>query len=789
MRSIATRQASIVNCQSAISALASFAVALPAVAQDLPEYFGFDPLEIVKIDRGAGPIELADMDGDGLLDLLAVNNFKSRIEIHYQKKNASPEDEPTAPVRTNEFPEHWRFRREFITVSHRVGALVPHDCDEDGLMDLVYAGDPAELVIVRQTSPGSFAVDRRHPVKGLHTGKDSLRLADVVGDERPELISLAEDEVIIWSFEDGALRKADALPAGANVAAVWAADVDGNGRNDVIAALPDDPAPVRLWLGEEEEVDHGLEARATVLGPQRRFDMPPIVEIETIQLPGEGKARLAVIERPSKRIAIYEVVREPVEDVGDRDAAMQTFSFADADVRARRVAVADIDGDGLADLLTPDTEASAAVLFRHAPGKGLQRGENHPSLAEITGIAAANVDDDPASEVFVLSEEESVIGRSEIVDGAIGFPVPVTLPSGQTPVAMSVVDVDGAPVLAAVLKDARDYSLALVQMDGATETISLGAASRSPDSVAGLDANQDGRTDLILLTRDKPMTMIERTDDGFMVRESKDMGQFGLVQAATSANTTVYDIDGDEREELLIADRNFVRAVRYDTAPPQGVSPGWQVVAQINTTDSGAELNAVTVSGDRIVACDKGNSRLLFFERDAESSSGWAQRDAVRIAGIAPVEIHAGEFAGDGVESILAVAADGFAVIQLSGERVALRERNAWRTEVERRMQHELTAGDVNQDGFMDMVSLDAGEQMLEIFSFSEAENLLYAGGFQVFESRLFTGGDARQFEPSQVLIGDLTGDGANDLIMVAHDRVLLYPQMTAGADTTEGGN
>src|SRR5262245_23398683 len=93
----------------------------------LSDFFGFDGLEVVKIDRGAGPICTADMNGDGLQDLIAVNNFASRIEIHYQKKNASPTDEVTPPSRVNEFPEHWRFRREFVSVTHQVAAVLPYD--------------------------------------------------------------------------------------------------------------------------------------------------------------------------------------------------------------------------------------------------------------------------------------------------------------------------------------------------------------------------------------------------------------------------------------------------------------------------------------------------------------------------------------------------------------------------------------------------------------------------------------------------------------------------------------
>jgi len=48
---------------------------------------------------------------------------------------------------------------------------------------------------------------------------------------------------------------------------------------------------------------------------------------------------------------------------------------------------------------------------------------------------------------------------------------------------------------------------------------------------------------------------------------------------------------------------------------------------------------------------------------------------------------------------------------------------------------------------------------------------------FKVFESRLFQGGEPREFEPSIALIADLTGDGADDVVLLCHDRVLLYPQ------------
>jgi hypothetical protein len=129
------------------------------------------------------------------------------------------------------------------------------------------------------------------------------------------------------------------------------------------------------------------------------------------------------------------------------------------------------------------------------------------------------------------------------------------------------------------------------------------------------------------------------------------------------------------------------------------------------------------------------------------------------------------------VNDILAIGDSGFAIIQLSGERISLNEIQSWRTDNDRRVQHKLAVGDVNGDGYIDMVSLDAGEQMLEIFTFSESGKMLYATGFKIYETRIFSGGEPREWQPSQVIITDLTNDGDNDILLLSHDRLLLYPQ------------
>ncbi|MCZ6835724.1 MAG: VCBS repeat-containing protein, partial [Planctomycetota bacterium] len=145
-----------------------------AQGSDLADYFGFDGLEVIKIGRNAGPIASGDVNGDSLIDLIIVNNHSSRIELHLQKANATANDDTTPASRVNEFPEHWRYRRVNVPVTHYVDAVLAHDFDGDGLVDLIYAGRPSEIVFLRQTAPGVFKVTRRHRIRNLNANRDAF---------------------------------------------------------------------------------------------------------------------------------------------------------------------------------------------------------------------------------------------------------------------------------------------------------------------------------------------------------------------------------------------------------------------------------------------------------------------------------------------------------------------------------------------------------------------------------------------------------------------------------------
>ncbi len=736
---------------------------------DLAGYFGFDPMETIVVDDGFGPVIVADMNGDQLNDIVVINNRKSRIELYYQQSEESA-DAPRKELKVNELEPHWRYQKEEVSVSHRISAIVACDFDDNGRLDLIYAGYPSELVMLSQVKPGIFEMVGKRRVRNLSANRRGMWIADLVGDDRLELVTLVEDSVHLYPIHSGYLPDPIIIETGIKLAAIYGEDFNGDGRTDLLGVKPDNAAPVRLWL--QEVAPDGLTA---VLGPERRFEMPALMELATFHLPGQSAARIVTVERQSKRLVLYELATETNQAHSGQEAPLTVSNFPGAGGQNHDVEMIDINGDGLLDIVATDPDGNAILVYEQEPNQGITRYKRYPTLAEPTIIALGDVNGDSQSELFVMSEEESVVGRSNYSDKT-GFSFPIPMPTEHDLIALELIALD-VPTVAVISKDKRKHTLRLLHMDATFQDVSLGSLTRSPQTIQSCDADQDGLVDLLLFTDGSPMILVHQEEDNtFEVFTEDDMGQFGLVSSANGNNTIVKDVDGDGLSELVIAERNYVRALRYNPDQKAGISAGWQVVEQYNISDARSELVSLTTLGKRLIVGDDANNRLIVLQRN---QGAWEESNSLFVEGFPLTDIHAGSFTGDEAEGVVCVDTDGFAIVRFTGERHTMKEIAAWRNDEEDRVEHEITSGDINNDGFTDFVVLDAGEQMIEFFTISNAHRLLYAADFEVFQSKLFTGGDSRVYEPRWSIIADVTGDGANDVILAVHDRLLVYPQST----------
>ena len=70
----------------------------PGESPRLGDYFGFQPLEIYKLERRIGNLMIRDLDGDKAGDIIVGNNARSRIDLLLSTKRPADEAE-TRPFR------------------------------------------------------------------------------------------------------------------------------------------------------------------------------------------------------------------------------------------------------------------------------------------------------------------------------------------------------------------------------------------------------------------------------------------------------------------------------------------------------------------------------------------------------------------------------------------------------------------------------------------------------------------------------------------------------------------
>ena len=69
-----------------------------AQAPRLADYFGFQPLELYKLDTRIGNLQLKDLDGDKIDDIIVSNNGRSRIDLFLSTKKPA-DDKSARPFR------------------------------------------------------------------------------------------------------------------------------------------------------------------------------------------------------------------------------------------------------------------------------------------------------------------------------------------------------------------------------------------------------------------------------------------------------------------------------------------------------------------------------------------------------------------------------------------------------------------------------------------------------------------------------------------------------------------
>lgn len=742
--------------------------------------FGFTGPEIFPIDSQISQLRSADVDGDGLKDLLVVNNARSRINVLYNQtgKTNLPADTALAKRREiNELPPDARFRIDSISSEKRIASLEVADLNSDGQADIAYYGEPKELILLYGENTNNWSAPRRWPLEDGVISPNALAHGDLNGDQLTDLLLLAENHCyLLAQTTNHTLAEPERIPYTGTVKSVQILDINGDGKDDLLLVNWDSTNPFRFRLQNE----------TGQLGPEIHFPLIPVRSYMADDLNGDHKTEIITIAQSSglAQLATFSLkAAEPLHDEF-RKGQFQVLPLNRTTKARRGLVWADINHDQRPDLIVSEPDMGVISVRLQKPNGTLSSSRSYPSLSGVSDIEAGDWDGNGKKEIFLLSADERQIGRTWL-DEKERLPFPVMMPLEGRPLAMALgpLQAGSKPVLAVIIDQDGARSLAFLESGAPTRYRKLNESFKSnPTGLVCHDIDQDGLSDFIVLIPYEKMKILRQV-------KSQSFQEMDIAPPGGTVDQpwlSFADIDGDGRTELLLPQKNFLRAIvlrRDESAKGIESSTNWtfQVKEQIN----GAAINSRLVGA---AALRNGTNRVAsLFLLDAERKAlTLCERDQAGVwqtlrnlplpvtdfDQLQPVALGSNQ-----ANHIAFLGLNAVGWMSFSGKSWEVSHLDDYETPVKDGYLRDVIPGDLNQDGLKDLVFLETGRNHIDIVAFQPAGHLVQANRWRVFEERTFRSRRGNGQEPREAIITDLTGDGKNDLAVIVHDRILVYPQ------------
>jgi cysteine-rich repeat protein len=262
-------------------------------------------------------------------------------------------------------------------------------------------------------------------------------------------------------------------------------------------------------------------------------------------LDGDGDTDLAVLDPDGDAAQVF---------LNDGAGRLSAGAVVAAGADARSLALGDLDGDALPELLIGATVIAAGELLAFENEGGEFPGAPRVALVGISpvGLAGGDLDGDGAADVAVVDPGVAGVGAlfALLNDGGGGL-APLFPAVAAAPAAVTLGDVDGDGDIDAALASRGDDTVALFANNGAGQLLFLGSQRVGADPAAVTLGDLDGDGDLDAATAD---------ENGNTVSVCLNEGAGALatrrVLSAGSRPTALVtgDFNGDNALDLAVAE-------------------------------------------------------------------------------------------------------------------------------------------------------------------------------------------------------------------------------------------
>jgi hypothetical protein len=379
-------------------------------------------------------VRLADMNGDGKLDIVASDYNNHRISVFYGYGDGTFQ----APVTYYDFD------------SQRPEALAIADFNGDGKPDVAVVIGGQILVLLNDGMGGGRLADT-HLLTGYGT---SVNVSDINGDGKPDLL-IAQDDgnvAVLLGQGDGTFQEAPGGPVafGNSVRDIAVGDFNGDGKLDLAVTIRDccdanyHTKAIAVALGNGDgSFQTPVQYQPSTLHPfvyngDTQENSPGPNGIRAVDLDQDGKLDLVWANGNYGTLAIAYgkgdgTFYDPIETPTGGNPAM--------------IAVADFNGDGAMDIVTANSDMVGVTILLNA-------GSN-----KVTVASSPNPSLQAQLITFTASVNPIVRGVSTVPTGS------VTFMDGSTALGSVALNGGSGSINVAILSDGSHYITATYSGD------------------------------------------------------------------------------------------------------------------------------------------------------------------------------------------------------------------------------------------------------------------------------------------------------------------------------------
>ena len=715
-------------------------------AQEQPTPDSFGPKQ--RITGGfsfanANYVSTLDLDGDGDEDFLAGSSNR----IAWFKNDGTGN---TTQLQTVD------------TLDATIQSIRTGDLDNDGDVDIltyatverVFTSYNGQVSWYENDGTGSFSEPQ---IITEQRAAGDIYPADLDGDADLDLVFSLGVEGTLWYENDGSGQFGEAQTVAGPLdidpylfSSVYAADLDGDGDQDVLTANSGfDTSDSEFSWYENDGTGQFEEAKLIKSGFNAYLD------ITTTDLDGDTTEDVLL----SSGAGLYWFKNDGNGDfqtAGDIATLGRESTYA-----------ADLDGDGDTDLVTAQVLGYAELVWFENNGTGNFSEPQTISQRSGNAVYASDVDND--QDIDVIATDNNRIGWYPN-NGAGNFDSEAVVVSPQRSlnglVEARAADIDGDGD-ADVLSTSKDKQIVWFENNNAEfgPVQRIGTLTGTPTAAYPTDLDQDGDTDVVAATYNLQRGVAPSGKIIYYENNGAQTFEPQVIDSLNSGINSIFpaDLNGDGNMDILAASDNIIWYRNNGESTFDKI-----IVGRLTTFDRGKQIDTLDIDNDGdldvIVSPDLGNIEWFENESDGKFSSQ-------RKLGVYATSSSFADLDGDGDVDLVA-GTESYGIYYTIGSLYWYKNNgdgNFVRTrEIELPNQRnytvqEIATVDLDNDGDIDLLT----------------------GGLTFFKNEgggRF--GEARSIDPSvsslvSVDTGDFDQDGLPDVLFGAADDIYWYENQT----------